>query len=171
MLPIPARQCRRVLRLLTHAGIATALIAQSSGVLAATDISGVWLNDTGNGAVHLRYCGAHNESLCGYVVWLSSQIDRAGKPIKDSLNPDPKLRGKPICGLQVIGRLKPQRDGSWDNGWIYDPEMGKSFDVAVKQLSVNRLKITGYMGTKLLSKSFVWRRAPSNINHCTSRRS
>ena len=61
--------------------------------------------------------------------------------------------------MQVIGDLKPMRDGSWDRGWIYDPEQGESFDVEVRLRAPDLLQVTGYKGLKFLSETFQWRRA------------
>ena len=134
---------------------------------AREDIRGIWIDDTGKGAVELRLCGESKQSMCGYIVWLQQPLDRKGKPLVDSLNPEPTRRKQPICGLQVIGQLKPMRSGAWDKGWIYDPKQGKSFDVEVRRRGEDRLKVTGYLGIKLLSESFVWNRAPADIPLCS----
>ena len=53
-----------------------------------------------------------------------------------------------------------------DKTVFYDPKQGKSFDVEVRRRGEDRLKVTGYLGIKLLSESFVWSRAPENIQLC-----
>ncbi|MGI9422343.1 MAG: DUF2147 domain-containing protein [Hyphomicrobiaceae bacterium] len=134
-------------------------------VLAKQEIHGVWIDDSGKGAVEIRPCG---RSMCGFIVWLKKSLSRTGKPLTDKLNPEPRRRGKPICGLQVIGRLKPQSDGSWDDGWIYDPNKGQAFDVEVKRRSAEFLQVKGYLGLKFLSETFVWKRAPNGIKRCSN---
>jgi hypothetical protein len=57
-------------------------------------------------------------------------------------------------------------DGSWDQGWVYDPEQGKSFDAAIQLRTRDRLILTGYKGIKFFSKSFVWKRAPDDLPRC-----
>jgi hypothetical protein len=57
-------------------------------------------------------------------------------------------------------------DGSWDQGWVYDPEQGKSFDAAIALHSNDRLVLTGYKGIKFFSKTFVWKRAPDDLPRC-----
>ncbi|MEM9357318.1 MAG: DUF2147 domain-containing protein [Pseudomonadota bacterium] len=145
------------------AGTIMAIILSSSAATANGDIEGVWLNDTGKGAIEIKPCA---QSMCGHIVWLKDTVGRDGRPLRDRLNPEPKRRTKPICGLQVIGRLKPQQDGSWDKGWIYDPKQGKAFDVEVKRLSENGLQVKGYLGMKLLSETFVWRRVEGDFARC-----
>ena len=138
--------------------VSTSLAAQR-----ATDAPpevGLWIDHTGRGAVDIVACG---NRLCGHVTWLKDPNDKKGRPLTDGLNPSPAKRNQPICGLQIIGDLKPQRNGSWDDGWIYDPEKGQSFDLAVTLKGADRLQITGYMGTKLFSETYTWRRAPRTL--------
>jgi uncharacterized protein (DUF2147 family) len=133
----------------------------------SASVEGIWYDDTGKGAVEIRRCGG---SLCGHIVWLRNPKDKAGQPLTDQLNPTADRRTRPICGLQVIGRLEPMQDGSWDRGWIYDPKQGKAFDVMVSLRSPDELVVTGYLGLKFLSESFVWRRAPEDLGRCVAGR-
>lgn len=99
--------------------------------------------------------------MCGNIVWMQQPNDKKGQPLRDSLNEDRSKRSRQICGLQVIGGLKAMRDGSWDAGWIYDPEQGESFDVELRLRSPDVLQVKGYKGFKFLSETFQWRRAAS----------
>lgn len=119
---------------------------------------GLWIDHTGRGAVEISPCARPNE-LCGRIVWLQQPNDKQGKPLRDILNEDKTERGKPICGLQVIGGVKKQADGSWDDGWIYDPEQGEKFDVEIRLRGPNQLQVKGYKGLKFLSETFQWQRA------------
>lgn len=120
--------------------------------------TGVWIDHTGRGAVEIAPCG-QGQTLCGRIVWMKAPTDPKGQPLRDGLNPDRTQRSRPICGLQIIGELKPQRDGSWDNGWIYDPEQGESFDVEIRLRAPDVLQVKGYKGLKFLSETFQWQRA------------
>lgn len=117
---------------------------------------GFWIDHTGRGAVEILPCG---NGLCGRIVWMQQPLDKRGQPLRDQLNENRRLRDRPICGLQVIGDLKPMNDGSWDRGWIYDPEQGESFDVEVRLRAPDVLQVKGYKGLKFLSETFQWRRA------------
>lgn len=148
---------------------ATAAFAQTAAPLPPPDptagLAGIWYDDTGKGAVEIGMCGAR---LCGRIVWLQQPNDKAGRPLTDGYNPEATKRNRPICGLAVIGDLQRQRDGAWDLGWIYDPKEGKSYDVELKLRAADRLQVTGYLGTKFLSESFIWTRAPATIPRCTT---
>ena len=130
-----------------------------------TGYPGVWYDDTGRGAVEVLPCG---DRLCGRIVWLKETTDKAGRPIIDDLNPDPKLKRRPVCGIDVIGGLKRQSGGIWDEGWIYDPKQGKQFDVELKLRSADSLQVMGYLGVKFLSETFVWKRAPADLKRCAA---
>lgn len=126
---------------------------------------GVWLDDTGQGAIEIAPCG---EMLCGRIVWLKEPLTKEGEPLTDALNPDPSRRERPICGLQIIGDLKRQPNGSWDKGWIYDPKEGKSYDVEIRLRDPDRLQVKGYLGVKFLSETFIWQRAPAELPRCSA---
>ena len=66
----------------------------------------------------------------------------------------------------MIGEVKRVGGQTWDNGWIYDPKEGKSYDVEIKPRGRDKLEVTGYIGVKFLSETFVWTRAPANIQRC-----
>ena len=143
-----------------------------------TGAVGVWIDHTGRGAVEIVPCAqipapgvaapapppptakpVEPQNLCGRIVWLQNPNDPKGKPLVDNLNKDATKRGAPICGLQILGGVKPQTDGSWDKGWIYDPEQGSAFDVELRLRNPETLQVKGYLGVKFLSETYVWRRA------------
>lgn len=132
---------------------------------------GTWIDHTGRGAVEIVPCDQVKQDprqLCGRIIWLKDPNDDKGKPLRDILNKDVAKRGKPICGLQIIGALKQQRDGSWDEGWIYDPEKGSSFDVELRMRSPEQLQVKGYLGVKFLNETYVWKRAPTPPPKCSA---
>jgi len=156
------------------AGVCGALAAAVTGLGAAPGDApvppevGIWYNHSGKGAVEIRPCGDSKSRLCGNIVWLKNPNGKNGQPLKDGRNARASLRGRPICGLPVLGSLRRMRGGGWDDGWVYDPEVGKTFDAAIKLASRNRLVLTGYRGIKLFSRSFTWKRAPDDLPRCSS---
>jgi uncharacterized protein (DUF2147 family) len=148
------------LAMLSSAGLAPAQQARPGFVppAAAAPLGpiGTWIDHTGRGAVEIEQCGSE---LCGRIVWLKDPNDKQGQPLRDGNNPDRGMRARSICGLPIIGGLKRQRDGSWDEGWIYDPEQGESFDVEIRIRGADGLQVMGYKGLKFLSETFQWKRA------------
>lgn len=117
----------------------------AESAFAAPDPTGIWMNDTGRGAVEIKQCG---NALCGNVVWVKSASDSKG------------------CGKQIIGGVAPVGGGRWDNGWIYSPEKGRKYDVELTPLKNGTLRVTGYAGVKFLSKTMIWTRAPQDLQLC-----
>lgn len=133
---------------LTRGLAALTLAAAATGsAQAASDPLGVWINDTGRGAVEIKRCG---KALCGHVVWVKDGKDTKG------------------CGKQIIGNAVPAGPGVWDGGWIYSPERRKTYDVELKPLSNGTLRVTGYAGVRFLSKTMIWKRAPDDLQRCGS---
>ena len=143
--------------------VAVLSVMFATGAAQAADVTGLWYDDSGRGAVEIKRCGA---SLCGNIRWLREPLRSDGRPFVDALNPDQSKRRRRICGLQVIGDLQQMGDGSWDGGWIYDPKTGKSYRVAVSLKSRNQLSVLGYLGIKMLGRELIWRRAPADLGSC-----
>jgi len=126
-------------------GLAAALAATAA--LATSEPTGLWYDHTGRGAVEITHCGG---ALCGRIVWLKDAANRS------------------VCGRQVLGDVRPVPGGKWDNGWIYDPDEDERYSVELSMLGADRLKVLGYAGTKLLSETMIWKRAPADLKRCTT---
>ena len=113
-----------------------ALLLSASPALAAEPIVGRYVTENGKAVVTLAPCGA---KLCGRISRVLVPTDDGG-PATDRNNPDPKLRSRPVLGLEVLS-------GFTDNGkdWrgrIYDPEGGKWYKSIIKRAG-NGLKVQG----------------------------
>ena len=92
--------------------------------------------------------------------WPASDTEGgAGKPKNDRRNPDPKLRSRPIVGLQLMSGFAFARKATWDSGRVYDPESGKTYKGKLYLTSTNQLELRGYVGIPLFGRTEVWRRA------------
>ena len=110
-----------------------------------TGYAGLWYDDTGRSAIKISNCG---DGLCGRIAWLKNSAHKSA------------------CGTSIIGGVE-KVGNVYDNGWIYDPERGRKFDVELKLLNEKELRVKGYAGTKWLSKTMIWNRAPSNLKLCS----
>ncbi|RTL68815.1 MAG: DUF2147 domain-containing protein [Hyphomicrobiales bacterium] len=136
--------------------ILVALAPPSRAQPASSPLVGLWIDHTGRGAVEITPCGG---SLCGHIAWLKDPNQPDGKPLVDA-------KGRPVCGLQIIGEVKQQSDGSWDNGWIYDPERDEQFSVELRLKAKDQLQVHGYLGIKLMGETYQWKRAQPNQARC-----
>ncbi len=153
-------------RFATATRIAALMLTLTSFAARAANGSetGVWIDETGKGAIEISPCGP---KLCGRIIWLQDAKDAKGRPLVDDLNVTENRRGKPICGLQVLGALERQAGGGYDSGWVYDPKVGKSYDAAIALKDANHLSVTGYQGVKLFGKTFVWTRSNRDLQRCS----
>jgi uncharacterized protein (DUF2147 family) len=107
-------------------------------------ISGVWLDHTGRGAVEIARCG---DAYCGKVVWVADEANAKG------------------CGLQIIGNVRPNGDGTFGGGWIYDPDRDAKYDVELTPRG-EKLTVLGYAGLRIFSETYQWTRAPGDLQRC-----
>lgn len=136
---------RRVSIIASAFAISCLLPVVAASAASAADPTGIWINDTGRGAIEIKACG---NALCGNVVWVKDTGDAKG------------------CGKQIIGNVVPTGGGLWDNGWIYSPERGRKYNVELKPLANGTLRVTGYAGMRFLSKTMIWTRAPADLQLC-----
>lgn len=132
----------------TFATLAGAALVVLMSPAPAEAFSGVYYDHTGRSAIRVSPCGS---GLCGKIVWVKSEANAKG------------------CGLAIIGGGH-KVGNSYDEGWIYNPDNGRKYNVEVTPQG-SSLKVVGYAGSKLLSKTMVWRRAPSNLTLCNRTRS
>jgi uncharacterized protein (DUF2147 family) len=158
-------QTRAPWRIVAASSMGLFMIAGTAATQAAgpDPFLGVWYDAKGEGAVELGPCG---DKLCGRIVWVKDPVDKNGKPLVDLFNPEPAKKKRPICGLPIVGDLKRQANGSWDAGWIYDPNEGKSYDLEITSKGPDKLQIKGYVGMKFMSENFIWTRAPATLQRC-----
>ncbi len=162
-LPLRREASSRAARIGALAALAAALFVADPSSASAQDITGHWLTEDGEGVIEIRPCG---EQRCGRITWMKDPKGKDGKPPIDANNPDPNLRSRRICGLQIINGLKAQGDGSWADGQVYNPDDGKTYGMKMRREGADMIKAHGYLGFELFGKSQDWRRAPKNIGTC-----
>lgn len=139
------------------------LMVPLSAQAGASDTHGYWLTENGKAIVEFAPCGAET---CGKMVWISDPRDAAGKLKVDTHNSDDSKRGRPLCGLTLLGGLKDRGDAQ--NGWIYNPRNGSTYAVNVEALSAKQLKVRGFVGIQLFGSSQIWTRVSGDRGGCGS---
>jgi uncharacterized protein (DUF2147 family) len=125
--------------------VCVTVLGAAHPALAGSEPTGLWIDHTGRGGVEITDCGG---KLCGRLVWL-----------KDGAN-------KKACGTQIIGNARPVGKDTWDGGWIYDPEKGQKYSVELKPIGSDKLRVLGYMGSKLFSETMIWKRPSAELKRC-----
>ena len=131
------------------------LLVLSSSISLAGDIEGVWQTADDEGLIRLEQNG---DELIGTIAG-SRKPPVAGEPERvDELNPDPALRQRPLFGLQIMSGLKPDGEGRWKGGTIYDPNSGKTYKCKLRMVDEDTLEVRGYIGISLVGRTETWRR-------------
>jgi len=131
-------------------GLAAITAALPAPLFAEPPIAGRWLTADGGAVVAIGDCGG---TICGRVVKVIKGPP-AGKPWVDSLNPDPKLKTRPLVGLPILTEMASSGDG-W-KGKIYDPKSGKTYRAVVARDGAN-LKVQGCIA--IFCQTMTWTRA------------
>lgn len=125
----------------------------------ADQVKGYWL--TGEGTSQVWIYKAKNGSYYGKIVWLEEPNEN-GAPKKDKENPDEDLRDRPLLDLLLLKSFEyDKNDKEWEDGTIYDPKSGKTYDCYMwfEDGDYNTLKIKGYvMGMRFMGRETTWKR-------------
>jgi uncharacterized protein (DUF2147 family) len=138
-----------------------ALCTTARAQVGHADPRGLWMSDTRDGVVDMRSCG---NALCAYLYAVLDPSIPANAT--DVHNPTPRLRNRPICGLPIMGNLQPKGPANWGNGWIYDPKVGKTYDLEVTLRDARTLVVHGYMGVSFLGRTVNWTRPAHAVQKC-----
>lgn len=133
--------------------LVTPLLAQQ---YTADMILGKWLNEDQDAHVEIyKDAGKYY----GKIIWLKNPIDEVtGKPKVDDDNPDPALQNRPVMGLIILKDFIFDGDEEWEDGTIYDPKNGSTYDCYMKFDEEGVLKIRGYIGVSWIGRSTYWTR-------------
>ena len=119
----------------------------------ATDaIVGEWWTEKKDGRV--KFFRAKNGTYQGILVWDASDKDGTKK---DTKNPDPAMRNRPVVGIVLMWHLT-FKDNEYEDSRVYDPDSGKTYKVEARVERDGRLKVHGYVGISVFGSSEHWTR-------------
>lgn len=117
----------------------------------ASPIVGVWATATDHGRVEIAPCGP---AFCGKI--LAADFITAHPGVKDTVNPNPALRDRPVDGLLIL-RGFVGGPSEWRDGTLYDPEHGGTYHGKITLRGADQLKLTGCI-IYPLCQSQIWTR-------------
>lgn len=117
-------------------------------------ILGKWFTDKKEAVVEVYLCDG---KYCGKIIWLKEPKEKDGSEKLDGNNPDPSKRSRKIIGLDIVGDFQYKGDNEWGDGYIYDPNNGKTYKCKMR-LENDQLNVRGYIGISLLGRTTVWTR-------------
>lgn len=135
-------------------------LAAASAYARAPSVLGYW-REPGGSVILISRC---DHALCVRIAMLSSRSRAA----TDRHNPDPKLRNRRLCGLQIgegFVEVDPQHAR---NGHLYDPRSGHTYSGQMTAEG-NLLHLRGYVGLPIFGRTATWERAsqppPCSASH------
>lgn len=116
---------------------------------------GKWLNASGEGQIMIYKKG---DRYAGRLFWMKEPLDEKNKPKRDSKNPNPAQKNRPLLGIEILNNFVYAGNGIWEEGSIYDPKTGKTYSCKITMVNNNKLNIRGYVGISLLGRTEIWQR-------------
>lgn len=149
---------------------AAVLPAAAGGGADPASPEGIWLTEDRDGAIEIYSCGA---KLCGRLVWFETDPKpedhrHTGSPVEHG-SAGPDVAAESLCRLQLLGDLVAAGDHTWKDGWILDPETGRTYSARLTLESATTLRVRGYIGIPLLGGSQLWTRAPAGLPLCETK--
>jgi uncharacterized protein (DUF2147 family) len=128
----------------------------------ANGVVGVWLTDGRDCKIEVY---KESDKVNGKIVWLKEPTyepghAEAGKPKRDSKNPDPARQNDTLVGLNLLKGFSFDGTDKWTGGTVYDPENGKTYKCVLSLGDENTLNVRGYLGIQAFGRTSMWTRAP-----------
>jgi uncharacterized protein (DUF2147 family) len=124
---------------------------------AQTGVQGDWKDPLGS-IIRIDHCGA---DLCLWVVLVSPSAPST----TDIHNPNPSLRGRAICGMQIGSGFSLNGPDHATGGTLYDPKTGKTYRGGMTAQG-SQLNLRGYVGIPLFGESQTWTRFTAVVPPC-----
>ena len=133
----------------------SAVTLLQSKTYAQDRIEGLWFNDIKDAKIQIYK--ANDGKFYGKIVWLKEPT-KSGRPKVDDKNPKKELQNQPIVGLQILKGFHKDGEDGYEDGTIYDPTNGKTYDCKMTYKG-KTLSIRGYVGISLFGRTTIWERA------------
>ena len=151
---------KRVSLTLVASVVIFATFAWLVSALVADDVKGTYWN--ADKTAQIRIYKGTNDKYYGKIEMLTVPNNPDGTPKKDPDNPKANLRDRDRLGMVIMnGFTWNASEQKWENGTIYDPKEGKTYDgyVYFEGDNTKVLKLRGYvMGMTWLGRTSDWQR-------------
>lgn len=111
-------------------------------------IVGEWWTEKHEGRI--AFLQAKDGTYVGKLAW-------AQENKKDANNKDPKLRERSLVGTILMWNLRLD-GGKYVDGYVYNPEDGRTYRIEAKLAGPDALDMRGYLGISLFGQTQRWTR-------------
>jgi uncharacterized protein (DUF2147 family) len=116
---------------------------------------GYWRSAIG-AIVRIEPCTNAPSTICLRIVKLSPNPPSTTDPH----NPDPALRSRKICGVEIGSGFTQADDHRLGSGHLYDPISGHTYRGYITPAGPDTLKLRGYILFTLFGRTETWTRVP-----------
>jgi uncharacterized protein (DUF2147 family) len=147
---------KKMMKLIALVALLLAFAPAFAQTTTADMVLGKWLNEDKDAHVEVyKDAGKY----FGKIVWLNEPNEPStGKPKLDDENSDVTLQSRPLMGLIILKDFIYDGVSEWEDGTIYDPKNGKTYDCYMAFDEEGILKIRGYIGFSWIGRSSYWTR-------------
>jgi len=121
----------------------------------SNQIIGVWESEEKNLQIEVFKDGGQ---FVGRMIYFKCSSDLIMRTCTDTENPDKNLTSRKLLGLMLVTKLSYQGKNVWDDGEIYDPNSGNTFDARIHLTAPNTAIVRGYWKYRWIGRSMVFNR-------------
>jgi len=116
---------------------------------------GIWESEQKNLLIEMFENGGE---YFGRMIYFKCSTDEIMRTRKDIENPDKDLTERHLLGLMLVTDLAYQGDNVWDEGKIYDPNSGRTFEARIQLTGPQSATVRGYWKYRWIGRSMVFHR-------------
>jgi uncharacterized protein (DUF2147 family) len=116
---------------------------------------GVWESEEKNLQIEMF---EDNGQFAGRMIYFKCSTDEIMRTSTDIENPNKDLTNRKLLGLKLLTELEYKGDNVWDDGRIYDPNSGNTFEARIHLTGPNAAIVRGYWKYRWLGRSMVFYR-------------
>lgn len=116
---------------------------------------GIWESEEKNLQIEMMENGGQ---FHGRMIYFKCSTDQEMKSLKDVENPDKDLTNRNLLGLVLVTGLAYQGDNVWDDGKIYDPNSGRTFEARIHLTGPRSATVRGYWKYRWIGRSMIFHR-------------
>jgi uncharacterized protein (DUF2147 family) len=135
--------------------MAVGVLVSLSRDAAAASPEGAW-NIDGLANVEIFRCA---NAFCGQVLGLTPH-ESTSRPYLDRHNQDETKRRRLLCGVTIMGGLRPNGADRWVGGWFYNPDDGATYKLSAELTSPDTLVARVFVGIEMFGRSKTAYRLP-----------
>ncbi|HEX6222956.1 MAG TPA: DUF2147 domain-containing protein [Chryseolinea sp.] len=118
-------------------------------------LAGIWESEEKNLQIEMFEV---NGEFAGRMIYFKCSTDEIMRTCKDIENPDRELVDRNLLGLTLVTDLQYHGDNIWDDGKIYDPNSGRTFEARIHLTGPQSAIVRGYWKFRWLGRSMAFHR-------------